>query len=76
MLEFKDMNLKHELAESLRKAGFISPTDVQEQVIPIALHKKDVITRAKTGTGKTCAFLVPIMENLKGGHGVEYSHIW
>ncbi|MDE1856666.1 MAG: DEAD/DEAH box helicase [Candidatus Micrarchaeota archaeon] len=71
MIEFKDMNLKRELAESLSRAGFVNPTDVQEQVIPVALHGKDVIARAKTGTGKTCAFLIPIMEGLRGNSGVE-----
>jgi ATP-dependent RNA helicase DeaD len=61
------MNLKSELVEALKRINFIQPTDVQEQVIPVALSGSDVIVRAKTGTGKTCAFLIPIIQ--KGATG-------
>ncbi len=60
MKAFSEMNLNPQLVESLRRMNFINPTDVQEKVIPVALEGKDLIVRAKTGTGKTCAFLIPI----------------
>ena len=66
--EFKEMKLKPELVESLRRIGFISTTEVQELAIPAILRKKDVIVRAKTGTGKTAAFLVPILQTIPNGN--------
>lgn len=71
MKYFSEMNLRHELVEALKRMNFIKATDVQEQVIPIALEGKDVIVRAKTGTGKTCAFLIPIMQHHSQGRGPE-----
>lgn len=71
MRYFAEMNLKPELVEALKRINFIKATDVQEQVIPVALEGKDVIVRAKTGTGKTCAFLIPIMQNSTHGKDPE-----
>ena len=48
----------------LKKAGITKPMPVQEQVIPAIFAGKDVIARAQTGTGKTLAFLVPLMEKI------------
>lgn len=62
MQEFSHMNLKSELTESLKKMGFINPTEVQAQAIPVVLQGKDVVVRAKTGTGKTGAFTIPIVQ--------------
>ncbi|MDE1833126.1 MAG: DEAD/DEAH box helicase [Candidatus Micrarchaeota archaeon] len=62
------MGLKPELVEALNRINFVKATDVQEHVIPVALQGKDVIVRAKTGTGKTCAFLIPIMHNEGRSH--------
>ena len=62
MKEFKELNLKHELLEALKLMNFQGMTEVQEQAIPIVLEHKDVIVRAKTGSGKTIAFLVPISQ--------------
>ncbi|NLH44847.1 MAG: DEAD/DEAH box helicase [Acholeplasmataceae bacterium] len=50
--------------ELLKKAGITKPMPVQEQVIPAIFAGKDVIARAQTGTGKTLAFLVPLMEKI------------
>ncbi len=68
MPEFSQMNLKPELVEALRRIGFISPTEVQAESIPIVLDGKDVVVRAKTGTGKTGAFTIPILQMLEKGH--------
>ncbi len=64
MKQFSEMNLKPGLVKALTKINFITATDVQEQVIPIALEGKDIIVRAKTGTGKTCSFLIPILQKM------------
>ncbi|MDE1855425.1 MAG: DEAD/DEAH box helicase [Candidatus Micrarchaeota archaeon] len=58
------MNLKPELAESLRKIGFVTATEVQEKAIPELMNGRNLVVRAKTGTGKTAAFLVPIMQRM------------
>ena len=65
---FSDMGLKPELVEALNRMNFVTATDVQEHVIPVALQGKDVIVRAKTGTGKTFAFLIPIMQSSARSH--------
>lgn len=65
MKEFSQLELRAELVDALRKIGFVNATEVQEQAIPIAVQGKDLIVRAKTGTGKTGAFLVPIMQSMR-----------
>jgi ATP-dependent RNA helicase DeaD len=65
------MNLKPAIVETLNRMGFTTATEVQEQVIPLAIQGKDLIVRAKTGTGKTFAFLVPIMERKIQGNKPE-----
>ncbi len=71
LTEFKDMNLKPELVESLRKVGFITATEVQEKTIPELIKGKNLVIRAKTGTGKTAAFLIPIMQAFSGARATE-----
>lgn len=61
---FDDFALSPFLKENLRKANFIHPTPIQAGSIPPALEGKDVLGTAQTGTGKTLAFLVPIIEKL------------
>ena len=62
---FNDLNITQAVCELLKKKGIINPTAVQEKLIPIARSGKDVIVQSKTGTGKTLAFLLPIMEKIK-----------
>ncbi|MCW6159569.1 MAG: DEAD/DEAH box helicase [Candidatus Micrarchaeales archaeon] len=64
MKEFSQLELRPELVDALKKIGFVNATEVQEQAIPVALKGKDLIVRAKTGTGKTGAFLIPIMQSM------------
>ncbi len=69
MKEFREFGLKPELLAALDRIGFRSATEVQEQAIPMLLQGKDVIVRSKTGSGKTGAFLVPILQMLeRKGH--------
>ncbi len=58
------MGLNQRLLQALEKMGFNTPTEVQKETIPIALSGKDIIVRSKTGSGKTAAFLVPIINSI------------
>jgi ATP-dependent RNA helicase RhlE len=64
MQNFSELNLSPSLKERLAAARFSTPTPVQAASIPQALEGKDVIATAQTGTGKTLAFLIPVMEKL------------
>jgi ATP-dependent RNA helicase RhlE len=64
-----DLKLNPELLELIRKAGYTSMTAVQEKSIPEALKGKDLIVSAQTGSGKTAAFVLPLVEKLKGREG-------
>ncbi|KAJ3477025.1 hypothetical protein NLI96_g10746 [Meripilus lineatus] len=63
-LEFEDMHLKRELLMGIFEAGFERPSPIQEEAIPIALTKRDVLARAKNGTGKTAAFVIPSLQQI------------
>lgn len=63
-INFHTLGLSEALLHDLAKAGFVSPTPIQEQAIPPALAGRDVIGCAQTGTGKTAAFVIPIIERL------------
>ncbi|KAF5356806.1 hypothetical protein D9756_006571 [Leucocoprinus leucothites] len=63
-LEFEDMNLRRELLMGIFEAGFEKPSPIQEEAIPIALTKRDVLARAKNGTGKTAAFVIPSLQQI------------
>lgn len=59
---FEDYQLKLDLLKGIYEKGYEKPSPVQEEVIPIALTGKDIIARAKNGTGKTGSFVIPILE--------------
>ncbi|KAH8087131.1 eukaryotic translation initiation factor 4A-like protein [Cristinia sonorae] len=63
-LEFEDMHLRRELLMGIFEAGFERPSPIQEEAIPIALTKRDVLARAKNGTGKTAAFVIPSLQQI------------
>jgi len=63
-MKFSELNLKSELLESLQKLKYEDATEVQEKAIPILLKGKDLVVRSKTGSGKTFAFLLPILQTL------------
>ncbi|KAF7316432.1 hypothetical protein MIND_00162200 [Mycena indigotica] len=62
--EFEDMFLRRELLMGIFEAGFEKPSPIQEEAIPIALTKRDVLARAKNGTGKTAAFVIPSLQQV------------
>ncbi|MFE8702807.1 DEAD/DEAH box helicase [Cytobacillus sp. FJAT-54145] len=59
---FKEYQLSEEILKALSSLSYVHPTEVQKQVIPIALRKKDVVVKSQTGSGKTAAFGIPICE--------------
>jgi ATP-dependent RNA helicase RhlE len=63
-LTFSDLNFEPGLMEGLTSMNFDKPTPIQEQAIPIILRNKDIIACAQTGTGKTAAYLLPIINKL------------
>jgi ATP-dependent RNA helicase DDX6/DHH1 len=62
--EFEDFLLRKDLLRGIFEKGFEAPSPIQEESIPIALTGRDILARAKNGTGKTAAFSVPILEKL------------
>lgn len=68
-MKFTDFGLHPTVNEALEAMGFEDPTPVQEQAIPEILKKNDVIACAQTGTGKTAAFLLPIIHQIASGQG-------
>lgn len=62
--EFEDYYLKRELLMGIFEKGFERPSPIQEEAIPIILAGRDVLARAKNGTGKTAAFIIPCLEKV------------
>jgi ATP-dependent RNA helicase DDX6/DHH1 len=60
--DFEDYMLKRELLMGIFETGFEKPSPIQEEAIPIALAGRDILARAKNGTGKTAAFIIPVLE--------------
>lgn len=63
-MTFKELNLTEPLLKALDKEGYTTPTPIQEQAIPIILQQQDLLGCAQTGTGKTAAFALPILQLL------------
>src|SRR5207249_1695006 len=64
MNTFSEFSLSPVLKTNLARHGFVKPTAVQSQAIPSALAGHDVVATAQTGTGKTLAFVLPLLESL------------
>ena len=71
MTTFSDFGLSKEIEQAVFNMGFEEPTPIQAQAIPIALDGKDMIGQAQTGTGKTTAFGVPLLEKLSVKEGTQ-----
>lgn len=63
-MTFKDLGIIEPILKALEAEGYTHPTPIQEQSIPILLHGKDLLGCAQTGTGKTAAFAIPILQQL------------
>ena len=68
---FRDLGILPETAEALEAVGILSPFPIQEMTLPVALSGKDVIGQAKTGTGKTLGFGLPLLERVTVPADVE-----
>ena len=63
-MTFEDLKLIPPILKALKDVDYITPTDIQAQAIPLVLNREDIIGSAQTGTGKTAAFAVPIIQHL------------
>ena len=63
-IKFTDLGLNPEILHAIRDAGYVDPTPIQTQAIPIVMKGKDLLGCAQTGTGKTAAFALPILQRL------------
>jgi len=70
-MNFEELNVKPEIVTALAEMGIVTPTQIQEQAIPLIRQGKDVIGKSKTGSGKTAAFGVPILEKIVPGKGIQ-----
>jgi ATP-dependent RNA helicase DeaD len=70
-MTFTDFNFKKELQKAIEVAGFKEPSPIQELAIPVVLDGKDIVGQAHTGTGKTAAFGLPILNRLERNGEVE-----
>ncbi|MFD2442443.1 DEAD/DEAH box helicase [Bacillus sp. CGMCC 1.16607] len=64
MAKFQDLGISQDTMKSLKRMGFEEATPIQSETIPIALQKKDLIGQAQTGTGKTAAFGIPLVDKI------------
>ncbi|MBS6503294.1 MAG: DEAD/DEAH box helicase [Clostridium sp.] len=60
--KFENMNLSEEILKALKNLGFEKPSEVQQEVIPYILDKKDLVVKSQTGSGKTASFGIPLCE--------------
>ena len=63
-MRFEDLKLIPEILKALKEEGYTEPTSIQEKAIPLVLKREDVLGSAQTGTGKTAAFAIPIIQHL------------
>ena len=61
---FADLNLNDRLIKGMTRHGLIEPTEVQKHTIPAALANKNLVVSSETGTGKSAAFLIPLIQKL------------
>ena len=70
-MTFKDFNFKEKLQTAIAEAGFVEPSPIQKDAMPIVLQGKDMVGQAHTGTGKTAAFGLPILNMIEANQGVQ-----
>ncbi len=66
-MEFQEFNFHPVIAASIKETGYVTPTPIQQQAIPTVMQGRDVMGLAQTGTGKTAAFALPILNRLMEG---------
>ena len=70
-MTFEDFELNRQLLNAIEEAGYQAPTPIQEQAIPLVMNGHDVLGIAQTGTGKTAAYLLPILMKVKYAQGTD-----
>ena len=70
-MEFKDLNISKPILSALQEAGYEHPTPIQVQAFPVIRSGKDMIGIAQTGTGKTLAYLIPLLMKLHYAQGMH-----
>ena len=65
MMEYKDLAVSQQMHKAIERMGFTQMTEIQEKAIPVMLEGREIIAKAPTGTGKTCAFGIPIVEKVE-----------
>jgi ATP-dependent RNA helicase RhlE len=63
-MQFKELEIIEPILKALKEENYIEPTSIQEKAIPLILNRNDVLGSAQTGTGKTAAFAIPILQHL------------
>ena len=71
MQNFKDLGISEKTVQTLENMGFKEPTPIQKDSIPYALEERDILGQAQTGTGKTGAFGIPLIEKVVNKSGVQ-----
>jgi ATP-dependent RNA helicase DeaD len=64
LIDFAELGIRAEICDALKEQRISQPTPIQEKAIPVVLRGEDIIAKAQTGTGKTFAFLLPILEKI------------
>ena len=72
-LPFDQLGLSADILRAVADEGYTTPTPVQEEAIPLVLAGRDLLAAAQTGTGKTAAFVLPILERLRANANVSFS---
>ena len=70
-MPFKSLGLSDPLVQGILATGYTAPTEIQSQAIPAAIEGRDIIGCAQTGTGKTAAFVLPILNRLSHEHSTK-----
>ena len=68
-MSFKELNLSSKLLKTLEQLNYTEPTEIQKKAIPLILQKRDILATSQTGTGKTAAFVLPMLESIEEKKG-------
>ena len=70
-MKFEELNIKQEIKDNIKQIGYEKLTEVQEKALDFALNGNDLFVRSQTGSGKTMAFAIPLVNNLTPNKGIE-----
>ena len=71
MNAFEELKIKETILKGIQELGFTTPFPIQAQSIPLLLNGNDVVGQAHTGTGKTAAFGIPMLEHIANNGGIQ-----